>query len=97
MNAQPQGAEGAPLKLWYNESDWVIAKDPDDAWAVLTEQTGLTRADFDKGDASDFWKEWTRPLAIHDGDAPPSMNAPRKTPEQWIAEKGRGYIGSSEW
>lgn len=88
------------LKLWYNDSDWVVAASPEDAWKVLEESTGLTRKDFDmteERERQDFWIEWTKPVPMMAHEDQPLDEAPRKTPTEIVADHGRGYVGSSEW
>lgn len=88
------------LKLWYNDSDWVVASDPDDAWRVLEEVSGMRPVDYgvtDESERREFWMEQTRDLAMPEHDEQPLAEAPRKTPAEIVAQHGRGYVGSSEW
>lgn len=35
------------LHVWYNDYEWIVANDIDDVYAIWSEQTGGSRADFD--------------------------------------------------
>lgn len=88
------------LRLWYNDSDWVVAASPEDAWKALEEATGLTIKDFDLTEAralNGFWREQTKPLSMLEYEGQPLADAPKKMPAEIVAAHGRGYFGSSEW
>lgn len=89
----------AELKLWYNDSDYVIAESPEDAWAVLEATMGVKPSDFSPGCAPE-WEERTKPLSIlidETGSLTDSGNSITKTPAEWVAEKGRGWLCTTEY
>lgn len=77
------------LRVWRNDvTDWVIAESPEDATAIMHAEYGSTYDDEDE------WRECPndKPFTYHgdDGDI-------TKTFGEWIAEKGRGFLATTEY
>ena len=84
------------MKVFSERCDSVIANDVDDAWVVWEKHCGEKRKDYDNEEG--FWEELSddQKLSIHDEDD--SLPQPqKKTCAEWIKEKGRGFLCSTEW
>ncbi len=83
----------AVLKLWHDGIDWVIATSSEDADQVWEEGIGDSRKRYVKDNKPEPWAEWTKPLRLLDSGEEPET----RTAAEWIAAKGRSYLGSTEW
>lgn len=71
--------------------DFVVAHDPDDAWAVWSEHTGERRDDYE----GNFYPiPVTRDLDIKMDDGSGTIV---KSTEQWAACNGRGFLASRNY
>ena len=88
------------MKVFFEGCDWVIAEDVDDAWKVWTEYCGEKREDYET-EAGDFWEELPDDkeisITFDDYDEHAFPNPQKKTCAEWIKEKGRGFLCSTEW
>lgn len=75
--------------------DTFIARDADDAWALLEEHTGLKRGDDDVGDDEPIRvpDEKVMKIMIEEG----SPEAITLTAGEWCAREGRGFLCSTEY
>lgn len=92
------------LRLFTNGTDYVVAKDVDDAWVQWSEHSGEEREDYD---GSDGWKWEAMPdnaeLGIWcdgegdvcevDEDGGESVT---RTASTWVERAGRGWLASTE-
>lgn len=79
------------LKIWTNDSDFVIAESAEDAAAVLYEET-LTPPEKTSFHACDNSRSFT---FYEDGTR--AREGVTKTFGEWAAERGRGYFCTSEF
>lgn len=76
------------LSMWWNEYlGFAIAETPEDAWAVMKEETGTSPTDYDPAME---WEPRTTPLQMIEDET--TMTGPRKTPEEWVELRGRCFI-----
>lgn len=79
------------LKVWTNDADLVIAETPEEATKIVVESEDL----YTLSDATAMpWEELTEPIVWREDESDPIATAPRKTPEQLIAEYGPGYLAA---
>jgi len=80
------------LKIWFNDTDWVVAESDSEAMSIWLEWTGEQAADY----ASEMiWTEWDKPLQIHDYDG--SGDIIERDPSHWIAVNGKGVLCTTEY
>ena len=80
------------MKCYFNGTDYVIAKDTEDAWDVWEEEIGEKRKDYED-DMS--WKEASLDgIMLYDDDEETGWDI--ATVECWVEKFGRGYIGNNE-
>jgi hypothetical protein len=81
----------APLKLWHNDCEWVVAESPEDATKVMAAHHGNKVGDYDEFSTS--WELWgeDRKLTIDEDGSKTVL-----TGAEWAA-RGRAYIGSTEY
>lgn len=85
----------AGLKCYKNDViDWVIAESPTDATAIEMELLG----EFLDGEDYSIWDEVdvNSELTVFDESETPSVSV-TKTVREWITEKGRGMLCSTEF
>ena len=90
------------MKLFTNDTEWVVAESVDDAWAAYLEFTGGTRDDFDGDELTEV--DGGRTLKIwcgsdgHPGEPHGDQSSlVAKRAEQWAAQEPRGFLCSTEF
>ena len=81
------------LKLWWEENieHWVIAESPEDAATLLQAVTEMRPEEFD---FPLTWREWTKPLTMFEDEA--GSCGITRSPEDWITQKGRGWLAMAK-
>jgi len=95
-----------PLGVWCNGYEWVIARDLEDAIAVLGEHYGETLDDIDEAKERDR----LRPLPMSESisifcDKRGNPTSPEsdaceeiaRTCSEWVAARGRGFLCTTEF
>lgn len=99
------------LHVFFNDTDWVVAADVQDAIAVWEEAVGDTWADY--GDADD-WRQlgpddelriWYEETDFNPDEQPEGAKIVKRdhriaaicTAAAWAAHNGRGFLCSTEW
>lgn len=92
------------LDLWHNGIEWVVAKDPDDARAILHATTGEKCQGVDPlsgaRECCDGTEDWHRVdggefITVHDYQ--PNLPPQKHSARVWVAMNGCGFLCSSEW
>lgn len=89
------------LKCFKNDvTDWIIAETKEEATKILIAIYGEEFME-DIREVGDelYWNEvpLNSTLSIHDDSEDPSVGSTKKTVRDWIAEKGRGHLCSTEY
>lgn len=88
----------ADLKFWHDGCDIYIAIDETDADRLYREHTGLDHEQVVSEDSAEPWREIRKEpgqeIALFDENEGKSI---KKTREEWIAHRGAGYFGSTEY
>ncbi len=85
------------MKCFFNDVDWVVAKDEQDAWTVWCESSGESKEDYDD---SMTWEEipMDNVLTLFNDECGMAGDGPRsRTVEEWIKINGRGFLMSTEY
>ena len=92
-------APAAPLHVWNNDHDWVIASTVEDAKVVLDAELGIDcdLRDFSMEPDGKLFTCWlTRNGALARGRAEKGARKAGKTAGEWAAHFGRGYAWTDE-
>jgi hypothetical protein len=84
-----------------DKTEWVIARDPEDAWTCWEEHTGDTRDDFSDGHWKPVPPNETLSIFVDSDGAPASPEMDGSEPlelaaEEWIRRRGRGWLCTTE-
>ena len=85
------------LNCYFNDYDWVIAYDEEDAWNIWCESTGEKRENYEEEDG--FWaaEPLNKKLNFYDENMPDNRYRIRtQTTKKWIKELGRGFMMTTE-
>lgn len=91
--------EKPTLKIWTNDTEYVIAESADEAIQIASDLTGVPIGDY----AEDVW--YARPddkpfTFVYEEDYEYRGSPERRethTSAEWVALHGRGYFACSEW
>lgn len=87
------------LKIWTNDTEYVIAESADEAIAITCELTEIPAADY----ADDEWYAWPddKPFTFRYEEDQEYRGSPKRcethTGAEWVALRGRGYFACSEY
>lgn len=83
------------MKVWKNDViEWVIAESPEDAEVVLSE---TYRKNGDYGYVSEEPHDWVECPMDKEFTLADGADEVTKTFAEWIAELGRGFLGTTEY
>lgn len=81
------------LRLWTNDSDFVIAESQRAAHALMKE----SEFGHDYDGKPEDWRVYNSPTFTYWEDDHPGDNDTTKPVKQWIQERGRGYFATCEF
>jgi hypothetical protein len=86
------------LHVFFNEQEWVIANDKEDALTVWYEQIGEKREDYeDEIEWQELADEQTLKLFDETDPETNGKTPTEKTAKEWTEVFGRGLLGSTEY
>lgn len=84
----------ADLHVFTNDAEWYVAESLEDALAAQREQTGFTAEDQEPSEWGQLDDDGLLSIRVDEECAEPAVS---KTCREWAAEKGRGFLCSTEF